>query len=96
MWELGAGFSLHVDVAIARDKKGCDVTMGIMGGGDVWSGGFVLMHFPDGIKQWTETSSSYPIQYTKAYVNQSVTIPGGITVTETGTYTITIRRGDGG
>jgi hypothetical protein len=96
-WELGSGFPHTVDVTTSQDRKGCELTVGITGGGDLWSGSFVLLHYADGVKDWDLGSGGYPLVFTKRYVNYSVSIPGGAgKVTETATYTITIRRGDGG
>jgi hypothetical protein len=95
-WELGAGFSPTVNVTVSSDNKACNTHIGITGGGDVWSGGFVLLHYPGGLKDWTFTSRDYPLVFSKAYTNEAVVMPGGVKATETGTYTITIRRGPGG
>jgi len=96
-WELGSNFTRSVGVTTSEDKKGCNRSANLLGGGDIWSGGFVLLHSPGGLRAWDFTSRSYPLVFAKKYANFSVVLPADAgTLTENATYTITIRRGPGG
>ena len=84
-------FDLKAGVNITRHRRGCEVTISLFGGGDFWSGMFVLLHYSSGISEWELRSSTYPLVFTKEFKNYTVNDVYG-KVTENATYTITIRR----
>lgn len=95
--EIGANYTLDLGAQTSEDRSGCSRQTLLSGGGDPWAGGFILLHFPSenaGLQDWTQTSTVYPLVFTKTYVNYKLTLPEGAgTITENATYTITIQRG---
>ena len=92
-WELGSNFTRMLGVRTTRDRQGCEVKTSIQGGGDLWSGAFVMLHHAEGLREWQSTSQSYPLVFTKKFKSYSIEVVDGGKLTEDATYTITIRRG---
>jgi hypothetical protein len=90
--ELGANWTRDIGARANQDKNGCDMTIALMGGGDLWSGGFALLHSDSGMINWSPSSGGYPLVFTKKIEDQTVLVPSGGKLIENATYTITIDR----
>lgn len=90
-WALGSNYTRMLGVNTTRDRQGCEIRTNLMGGGDLWSGGFVMLHQEAGLRGWLTTSQAYPLVFTKEF--NTITPIEGAKLTEDAKYTITIHRG---
>jgi len=92
------GRSTQVKLDVTRDKKGCEKTLVFSGGGDLWSGAFVLFRYSRGdIDGWTSPTGSFsyagaPLIVTREFKDATIDVPGDQKLTENGIYRITIQR----